>query len=39
MNLATGGEDGTVKLWAARKLMDQANVEASRKRGEKKHAK
>lgn len=39
LRLATGGEDGAIKLWNARMLMDQANVEASRKREEKKYGK
>jgi len=35
--LATSSEDGTVKLWRARELMDQANSEADRKRKQKKY--
>ena len=34
-NLASGGRDGTVKLWPARKLMDKANLEASQTRKKK----
>jgi len=39
MHLATGSEDRAVKLWRARELMDQSNLEASRKRSEKRHGK
>jgi len=35
--LAAGSEDGTVKLWRARELMDQANSKADRKRKQKKY--